>query len=139
MRTIRFRGKRIDNGKWIYGDLVHDCDGKPIINIEGYSDRGTAIHYRYLVKPETVGQFTGLLDKNGKEIYEGDILESKDSTNIDEENRVVRNEVTFKDGAFGIIGEITSCLLSFFDYYITDEVVIGNIYDNPELLGGGEK
>lgn len=137
-RTIKFRGKAVKcslfpNGEWVDGYYYEDTiAGIPRALIKcGELD--------VIVEPESIGQFTGLLDANGKEIYEGDILELKDNTNMDEENRVVRTEVACKDGAFGIIGEITGNLLSFFDYPVVNEIVVGNIHDNLELLEGGEK
>ena len=68
MRTIKFKGQRISNGDWIVGDLIHLVDGVYISNDNG--NNMAQVH------PDTVCQFTGFTDKNGKEIYDGDILRS---------------------------------------------------------------
>ena len=80
MREIKFRGKLKTTGEWANGDLVRLQDGENTI---------TAIYYKGEVEPKSVGQYTGFTDKNGKEIYEGDILENYDQA-----------LVTFRDGTF---------------------------------------
>lgn len=113
-REILFRGKRKDNGEWEYGDLWCNPYGKRVVCIVSpINDQGTTGGNEVI--PETVGQFTGLYDKNGKRIFEGDIM------------RNAGNVVEFYSGDFCINGDSP---LS----YWTGTEVIGNLYDNPELL-----
>ena len=123
-REIKFRGKRLDNGEWVYGDLLHLVDGVYISN-----DNGNNMAQ---VDPDTVGQYTGLKDKNGKLIYEGDrvYIDCEDATAIIKwSDDLARFTIHFEDEAV---------FVDFDDYYSKELEVIGNIYENPELLKDGE-
>ena len=126
MREILFRGKRVDNGTWAYGDLLH-CDDEREINSESYGENGG-----YII-PETVGQYTGLTDKNGKKIFEGDILEGDLEDSLDPGAKW-RSEIIW--GKFGWNCKGNKISLPMDENDIREGEVIGNIHDNPELMGG---
>lgn len=135
MREILFRGKRVDNGEWVDGYLAEtDCINSVVID----NSVGFKTYDEYQIHPESVGQFTGLLDKNGRKIFEGDVYE------VDFEKYVI----TFYEGAF-CAGRIlkdkyqsaplnweprgtTGLTVDGFSNFIE---IIGNIHDNPELIG----
>jgi uncharacterized phage protein (TIGR01671 family) len=132
MREILFRGKRADNGEWIEGDFCHPCN--IIFKKIGYDDvleqDNVPIIHDYEVIPETVGQYTGLKDKNGKKIFEGDILDCGD--------RVVFVEWHSKCGTWDskfikYKGELCSNGITPVEWKFR-AIIIGNIHDNPELL-----
>lgn len=128
-REIKFRGKN-SRSEWIIGDLLRNR-GETFIAPDGVQNPlATAEDFK--VDPETVGQFTGLLDKNGREIYEGDIVTT------------VQPSGGFFPPAPPATGEVKVCPLRgvcvekanglFVNLYEHINEVIGNIYDNPELL-----
>ena len=124
MREIKFRGKDVLTGKWAYGDLVHN---KKITETD-LVDRTMVDGYE--VDPDTVGQFTGLCDRNGKEIYEGDIVRN--------ESAGFCGVVQYRDATFIIfLGEMNGALLICLQTGSLE--IIGNIHDNPELLKGGKQ
>ena len=132
MREILFRGKRIDNGEWVEGGIIQ---GVPH---ELWQNEGRAfilVFPKYLSKqnlvevaPSTVGQYTGLTDKNGKKIFEGDILEGR---GYDEEDGY--GVVAWYDGAFEV-GNGQWCGTFHENYGGVEFEILGNIHDNPELL-----
>lgn len=126
MREILFRGKRVDNGEWAYGSYVH------IVQYKGSTDYiADEEPDQYVVIPETVGQYTGLTDKSGlTKVFEGDIIHG----NLG--NFVVR----WSDNISGFVAgekERTHPCMNRGTMNCCE--VIGNIYDNPELIKEAEK
>lgn len=133
MREILFRGKNADNGEWVYGYYAHFKDMHDVkadIIYTGYADAhmGSILPDCYDVNPKTVGQYTGLTDKNGTKIFEHDIVRIAVCGTYD--NYVISYD---KENARFVVGDTG---FTFWSYISTKIEVIGNIHDNPELLKG---
>ena len=122
MRKIKFRGKRLSTREWVYGSLIQWKDGTMTIITENKED-----HSEFYVNPDTVGQHTGLKDRSGQDVYEGDLLRTPEG------NIMIAEWV----GS----GIVTRCLTPTYDgmmntnrYAFPVSEKIGNIHDNPELL-----
>lgn len=135
MREILFRGKFSEKSRWSYGDLYTD-HGKVYIATRD-TMHGVRVHEEVI--PDTIGQYTGVTDKNGKKIFEGDIVQAKEPDTSYRFGCVwTLQVVVFREGSYGLL-EFNKFFKSFrsFALSVTFEVV-GNIHDNPEFLKGGE-
>ena len=140
MREILFRGKRVDSGEWAHGDLMHcnEIRSKREMTCIWFPADDGLTHEAH-IDPDTVGQYTGLMDKNGKRIFEGDILRYQ--INI---KTAIVGKIVFMCGAFVFASEELDreCEIAFATF-ADDEIsmsqhcieVIGNIHDHPELMG----
>lgn len=141
MREIIFRGKRVDNGEWVEGLLWKKKYNHNKIFISYFPDEDD-YEDTVVVDPETVGQYTGLKDKNGKRIFEGDVI--KDSYGL-------LWLVVFENNAFAVKNRLMELCFALWEQWVYDWdskewispsdrfEVIGNIHDNPELLGGDKE
>lgn len=123
MREIKFRGRDICTGEWLYGDLRQRAGCLPSI-IRSFCNNGKLDYCETPIHRDSLGQFTGLHDKNGKEIYEGDIIRYDMGGEC---------EVSYCVGG-GFAGFDLSPAFHDEEHHLTDVEVIGNIHDNPELL-----
>lgn len=135
MRERISRGKRFDNGEWVYWDRygrITDINGEPT---KTEIDMPTLLRYPIyisdlpIIEDDTVGDYTGLTDKNGKRIFEGDIISGRGDT----------YKVVFNKGVFWIKNShyITRLYVAIHIEKINE--VIGDVYNNPELLEEGEQ
>lgn len=140
MREILFRGKRIDNGEWVCGYYI--CKQDPLLPgidtnvIVTFDENSMSVWNK--VDPATVGQYTGLTDKNGMKIFEGDILFDEIRVRKDKNNEWIYRRpkyvVLFQDGEF--------CLKTIYNRVVSKRTcrlsVIGNIYDSPKFFIQGD-
>lgn len=151
MREILFRGKSCENGDWCEGTLVihkyyrsssEEKDCRIVDMIYGIDDDGFAYYHSGCDEscdPKTIGQFTGLVDKNGKKVFEGDILsiECYDGGSLFEPSCTWHEnaEVIWSQEHFGWYAKFADEELSLWEYDDSKTIeVIGNIHDNPELM-----
>ena len=131
MRQIKFRGKRADNGEWVQGYFVED--GFYCIWSHNEDDFLT----QHLIDPDTLGQFTGLTDSNGKEIYEGDIFTVNGKYPRvmlwDKMCWALMPTEYFHDEIFWVMN-LQHPGVDWWDEFADEFEVIGNIHDNPELI-----
>jgi uncharacterized phage protein (TIGR01671 family) len=139
MREILFRGKRKYNGEWVYGNLIFTSDGSPhIFTVKESEEDGHHVRFDTdlpsWVYPETVGQYTGLTDKNGVKIFEGDIMVLYAG--------LIRPKIIVIAWSDYCCGWCAKYKDDEYEIPTKNEIlgrmeIIGNIHDTPELLGRG--
>ena len=141
MREILFKAKRLDNGEWVEGDLIQNIFGgmkRMWISSESYDKERLRSVHKYItewrgieIDPDTICQYTGLTDKNGRKIWENDILRRDGYWDI---------RIEFENGVFMVrnadkvqyINRVTCTSINTFN--IKSYEVVGNIFDNADLL-----
>lgn len=133
MREILFRGKRTDNDEWVKGFYCM-FNGKKHLIYTGYAEVDCGDYYpdAFEIDPSTVGQYTGLTDKYGEKIFEGDIVKRNWLGGI------YHYGICYDKGLASFIGQRNAKFVTF-DYDADEFEIIGNVYDNPELLKESEQ
>lgn len=135
-REILFRGLSNQGKGWLYGDVVRNVEGAVAI-MPPYQMNMDNTCSQNEVNPDTIGQYTGLKDKNGRQIFDGDILEyiGKRKDNM---SKVYHRKVVFYEGMFSLLSKELPVYTALKDHCMEDGRsawhVIGNIHDNPELM-----
>ena len=131
MREILFKAKRIDNGEWVEGYVVHK---RGLYFIYDIVNSESCRQNNYEIDPETLCQFTGLCDKNGKKNWENDIVLVIYENRYYEKKELSTGRIVFIRGAWYIGGKVWNELYAIDEDAIFQVEIVGNIFDNPELL-----
>ena len=141
MREILFRGKSKETGKWIEGNLIHRTRFYGSSTDDYHIIYGGEFHCDFYdseeVIPKTVGQYTGLTDKNGTKIFEGDIVKHYNNSDDGFDIGTIYWDERFNQWRRTSVGNFHHKSFTYVINYTCEYEVIGNIHDNPELLKGG--